>query len=253
MTSVIPLLDRLLTTHRSGPFGRLQPGYGQTGQDAEHRAGRSSGSIPAVSGTRLRRIGVLGGTFDPPHNGHLLAAVEARERLDLDLVLLTVANDPWQKTGAVGDGTEGTVSSAEVRLAMVVAAVDGVDGLVADDVEIQRGGPTYTADTLVTLGERYPGSDLVLLLGSDVAPGLDTWVRPEEVRRRATIVVMDRPGHDGGRPPAHWEYEVLEVPLLEMAGIELRNRAADGLSVRDHVPDAVADLIESHDLYRRSR
>ncbi len=208
-------------------------------------------SLRTVPGSELRRIGVLGGTFDPPHNGHLLAAREARRALGLDLVLLTVANDPWQKTAAPGGGAP--LTPAPLRLEMVESAVEGHEGVVAEDLEIQRGGPTYTADTLAELRQRHPGVELVLLVGSDVAPSLDTWVRPEEVRGRATIVVMDRPGHDGGRPPAGWDHQVLEVPLMEVAAADLRRMVASGEPIGDLVPPGVAELIAVNGLYRERR
>lgn len=211
-----------------------------------------AGSLTDVPGNNPRRIGVLGGTFDPPHNGHVLAGIEARDRLNLDLVVFTVANDPWQKTG-VGGLREAGLTRAELRLSMVEAALEGHAGLQADDLEMKRGGPTYTADTLVELEERYPGADLFLLIGSDVASALDSWVRPDEVRRHATIVVMDRPGHDGGRPPSGWNYELLEAPLLEMSAVEIRTRVGSGESVDGEVPVGVADLIEQHGLYRTQR
>ena len=175
-----------------------------------------------MSDINPRRIGVLGGTFDPPHNGHVLAACQARDRLNLDLVVFTVANDPWQKTG-VGGIRESGLTEVGIRLAMVEAAVETIEGLLADDLEMQRGGPTYTADTLYELHDRYPGADLFLLIGSDVASALDSWIRPEEVRKHATIVVMDRPGHDGGRPPDGWDYEsVFGQAKQELAPISMQ-------------------------------
>jgi len=205
-----------------------------------------------VSDINPRRIGVLGGTFDPPHNGHVLAACQARDRLNLDLVVFTVANDPWQKTG-VGGIRESGLTEVGIRLAMVEAAVETIEGLLADDLEMQRGGPTYTADTLYELHDRYPGADLFLLIGSDVASALDSWIRPEEVRKHATIVVMDRPGHDGGRPPDGWDYELLEAPLLEMSAIELRAQVRSGEPIADQVPAGVAELIKRHSLYGAER
>ena len=195
--------------------------------------------------TEPSRIGLLGGTFDPPHLGHLAAAETAREALGLDRVVLVVANDPWQKTGANCP----PVSAVEVRLAMVRAAVVGHPDLEVDDIEVTRGGPSYTADTLDEYAQNHPGSQLFLLVGSDVAPGLDGWVRPEDVRRRATIVVMERPGHIGGRPPRGWEHEVLDGSFPDLAGRELRAMVAAGGDSSDAVPPGVANLILDHELY----
>src|SRR4051794_20612627 len=109
------------------------------------------------------RTGVLGGTFDPPHIGHLLAAVNVRHALDLDEVLLVVANDPWQKTGSR------PITPAEDRLAMVRAAAEGLGGIVASDLELRRGGPSYMVDTLAELGEHDPDGERFLILGADAA------------------------------------------------------------------------------------
>ncbi|MFQ5558280.1 MAG: nicotinate-nicotinamide nucleotide adenylyltransferase, partial [Acidimicrobiales bacterium] len=115
------------------------------------------------------RLGVLGGTFDPPHHGHLATALEVRHRLRLDRVLLVVANDPWQKTALQ------PVTPAVDRLALVRAAVEGLDGLEANADEIDRGGESYTADTLAALRRRHPAAALFVIVGSDAAEGLDTW------------------------------------------------------------------------------
>lgn len=207
---------------------------------------------PPADVTIPSRIGLLGGTFDPPHHGHLAAAVAARRALDLDLVVLVVANDPWQKTG----GGE-PVSPVGVRLAMVRAAVadrpDAEPWLEVDDLEVRRGGPSYTADTVADYAARRPGAELFVLVGSDVAPGLDAWVRPDEVRRRATIVVMERPGHEGGRPPAGWEHEVLDGAFPDLAGRDLRTTVAAGGDLAGSVPPGVAALILEHGLYGIAR
>ena len=134
------------------------------------------------------RIGIFGGTFDPPHVGHLAAAVNVRHSLGLDLVLLVVANVPWQKVG------ERPVSPAADRLELVRLAVGDVEGLEVDDREIRRGGDSYTADTVAELLEEDPSSEVFVIVGSDAAAGLPTWERIDEVRARSVIVVVDRPG-----------------------------------------------------------
>ena len=205
-----------------------------------------SGSEPPVP---PRRIGILGGTFDPPHLGHTAAALEARRSLDLDVVVFVVANDPWQKTVGAMAGTAEEVSPAEVRLAMTREAVVGLDGVQVDDVEIQRGGPSYTADTLTHYGEVHAGAELFVLLGSDIAPGLDTWARPDELRRRATIVVMERPGFEDCRPPAGWEHRVLGGSFPDLASNDLREAIAATGEVGDAVTGGVAEIIRAHGLY----
>jgi nicotinate-nucleotide adenylyltransferase len=191
-----------------------------------------------------RRLGVFGGTFDPPHVGHLAVAVNARHALRLDEVLLVVANVPWQKAG------ERQVSPAADRLAMVEAAVGDVAGLEPSDLEIRRGGDSFTADTLAELHAAEPDAELFLILGSDAAAGLDTWERRDEVQRLAVIVVVERPGEEGARPPAGWRYERVECPRLEVSSTDLRARVADGRPLDFLVPDAVISCIESRHLYR---
>ena len=190
-----------------------------------------------------RRIGVFGGTFDPPHIGHLVAALDARQALELDVVLLVVANAPWQKVGSR------TVSPAEDRLAMVRAAVADAPGLEVSDIEIARGGLSYTADTLGALQRDEPDAELFLVLGNDAAAGFATWDRHEEVAQRARLVVVDRPGTptpiDDG-----FSWTRVDIPELEISSTELRQRVADGRSIRYLTPEGVATSIEERGLYR---
>ncbi len=192
------------------------------------------------------RLGVFGGTFDPPHVGHLVAAVNVRHALHLDRVLLVVANDPWQKSGR-------PVSPAPDRIAMVEAAVGDVDGLEASALEIDRGGRSYTADTLAQLHDERSDRELFVILGSDAAAGLPSWERVAEVRRLATIVVVARPGAEDGRPPDGWAWERVEVPRLEVSSTDLRERVVDGRPLDYLLPPAVIDCIEARGLYRGSQ
>ena len=193
------------------------------------------------------RIGVLGGTFDPLHFGHLAVGLDVRHGLDLDRVLLVVANDPWQKSG------RRAITPASIRLAMVRAAVEGLAGIDASSVEIDRGGESYMADTLQTLKTEHPGAELFLIVGSDAAAGLDTWIRPDQVRESATTVVVDRRGRDGGRPPAGWDHVVVEVPSLEISSSDLRDRFARGRPVEALVPSTVIDIVRREGLYGARR
>ena len=190
-----------------------------------------------------RRLGVLGGTFDPPHIGHLVTAVDVRHALGLDQVLLVVANEPWQKTA------HQRVTPAEVRLALVRAAVDDVEGITASDIEVRRGGTTYTADTLAELAAREPAAELYLILGSDAAAGLPTWERADEVRQRAHIVVVTRPGAEQGAPPQGWEWTPVDTPRLDVSSTELRARVAEGRPLDFLVPAAVIECIRKRRLY----
>jgi nicotinate-nucleotide adenylyltransferase len=193
------------------------------------------------------RLGVFGGTFDPPHVGHLVSAVNVRHELALDRVLLVVNNVPWQKTGTRA------VSPAEVRLAMVEAAVADVVGLEASRMEIDAGGPSYTADTLATLLRDDPARELFVILGADAAAGLLTWERSEEVRDLATIVVVERPGAQPAGAPAGWRWTRVEVPSLDVSSTDLRARAGDGRPLDYLVTHEVADWIADHDLYQGER
>lgn len=191
------------------------------------------------------RLGIFGGTFDPPHVGHLATAVNVRHDLRLDRVLLVVNDVPWQKVGSR------EISPALDRFAMVAAAVDGVDGLEASAIEIEAGGPSYTADTLATLAAEAPDRELFVILGSDAAAGLPTWERVEEVRERATVVVVERPGSPTVPPLPGWRWERLEVPSLEVSSTELRERAVAGRPLDFLVTREVIDCIEERGLYGR--
>lgn len=190
-----------------------------------------------------QRIGIFGGTFDPIHIGHLAAAVNARYALGLDRVLLVVANVPWQKVGVH------TVAPAEDRYAVVEAALDGIEGVEASRIELDRGGPSYTADTLAELAALHPGAELFLLLGSDVAAGLDTWERVDEVRERATLVVVARPGAADSTPAPPWRHLVVEVPALDVSSTNLRERVATGSPVDVLIPPRAVREIRRRGLY----
>ncbi len=191
------------------------------------------------------RLGVLGGTFDPVHIGHLAAAVNARAALGLDRVLLVVANQPWQKSGR-------RLTPAEDRLAMVEAAVAGHDGLEASRIEIDRGGDTYTADTLEQLMAEDPDRQLFLIVGTDVAADLDTWERPDVVARLATLAIVGRGGASdtpNAPPSPPWRVERVDMPALEISSSDLRDRHRRGLPLDYLVPDPVINLIRRRGLY----
>ena len=190
------------------------------------------------------RVGIFGGTFDPPHVGHLVTAVNVRHELSLDRVLLVVADQPWQKVGTRD------ISSAEDRLAMVEAAVGDVDGLEASRIELDRGGMSYTADTLSQLLAGHPALDLYVILGSDAAVGLPGWERADEVRALSTIVVVERPGSGEGLPPLGWSWVRVEVPRLEVSSTDLRARVNDGRPLDYLLSPAVIDTIQRRGLYR---
>ena len=194
------------------------------------------------SAQQMRRIGLFGGTFDPPHVGHLVTAVNVRHSLDLDVVLLMVANVPWQKQGTR------LITPATDRLAMVDAAVSEVPGLLAGRNEIDLGGDSYTADTLATLAGDYPGAELYTIIGDDAAAGLETWSRHEEVVALSQLVVVDRPGVPVELPD-EIDWIRVEVPRLEVSSTDLRARFSDGRPLDYLVTEPVLDVIDERSLY----
>jgi nicotinate-nucleotide adenylyltransferase len=190
---------------------------------------------------------VVGGTFDPPHIGHLAVAVEARHALDLDRVLVVVANDPWQKRGVRA------LTPAADRLEMVRAAVEGLEGIEADDREIRRGGPSYMVDTVHELLAEESGAEIFVVLGADAAAGLDTWERADELAALVTVAVVRRPGFPPPTdlPPFRWVE--IDVPELEVSSSDLRARMAAGRPIDVLVPPAAATWIARHRIYPRDR
>ena len=193
----------------------------------------------------MARIGVLGGTFDPIHVGHLVAAVNARHAIGLDRVILMVANVPWQKADTRA------VSTAEDRLALVEAAVGGVPGLEAGALEIERGGESYTADTVAQMHAAGPEDELFVIVGWDVAQDLTSWERFEEIKPLATLVVVNRPGSQ--RPDflvdAGWRVTEVTIPNLEISSTDLRARAAEGRPLDYLIPEAGVRSIRSRGMY----
>ncbi len=191
------------------------------------------------------RIGIFGGTFDPIHVGHLVAAVNAKHALNLDRVLMVVANIPWQKAG------DRAVSSAADRFALVEAAVGDVPGVEASRIELDRGGESFTADTLRALRRAGPDDELFLIVGWDVAAALTTWARRDAIQRLATLVVVNRPG--AGRPRGldgdGWDVVDVTVPNLEISSTDLRARAGDGRPLDYLVPESAVRFIRAHGMY----
>lgn len=199
------------------------------------------------------RLGVFGGTFDPPHVGHLLVAVDALERLGLERVVLVPAATQPLKAGAI------TASDAQ-RLEMTRRLVGDDPRFAVDPIEIDRGGLSYMVETLGTLAARWTRAELFLLVGADVLSSFARWREPEQVRRLATLAVLTRPGEAGaadvaemggtgtaliGGPPL-----VVPTRRVDVSSTEIRRRVRDGKSIRGFVPESVVDFIESAGLYR---
>lgn len=192
------------------------------------------------------RLGVYGGTFDPPHLGHLVAASDACDALGLDRVLWVPAAENPLKGGRVR-------TPAALRLEMVRAAVAGDPRFEADDLELRRGAPSYTVDTLRALGERHPGAALFLLAGADLLADLHRWRESAEVLRLATLSVMTRAG-EGLPPDAPHGAVPVKVTRVDVSATEVRRRAAAGRTIRYLVPEGVRAVVEREQPYRdRSR
>lgn len=185
---------------------------------------------------------MFGGTFDPPHVGHLVTAINVHHALELDVVIMMVANVPWQK-----DGTR-DITPAEDRLAMVKAAVDTVPGLTPGRHELDLGGNSYTADTLAVLADEHPGAELFTIVGDDAAAKLQTWARSDEIVSRSHLVVVDRPGTPVVLDPAV-EWIRVEVPRLDVSSTDLRQRFVDGRPLDYLLTDATLDVIRQRALY----
>lgn len=189
------------------------------------------------------RIGILGGTFDPPHVGHVVAAAAAAWQLDLDRVLLMTANIPWQKVGSR------SVTPALDRLAMVTLIAEGMANVEVSTLELDRGGQSFTADTVAEVQALYPGSPIFVIVGSDVAAQLDTWKKKDELKSGATIVVYDRPGSAGASPPDGWPSLRIDVPQLDVSSTDIRRRLSEGRPIDGLVPPAVLRYIRDRHLY----
>lgn len=188
------------------------------------------------------KIGVFGGTFDPPHHGHLIAAADAFGALGLDRLLLVPAAKPPHKPGAAH-------TPAPLRLAMLRAAVVGDARFEVDDLELQRTGPSYTVDTLRTLRERFAGCELFLLIGADAAREFHEWRESAEIARLARLAVLSRAGD---QPLPEGGFAALSVPVtrVDVSATEVRQRVARRESVRYLVPEPVREIIEREGLYR---
>jgi len=198
-----------------------------------------------VTSAAPRRLGILGGTFDPPHAGHIAAAVAAQTQVGLDDVVLMVANEPWQKVG------DRQVTSAQVRWEMTEALVAEISGLRADDREIRRGGPTFTVDTLEEILAEQPNTEIFLIVGADTAERLETWHRASDVVRLSTIVIVNRDNSTNAAPGFLRDARVLNVTMnpVDVSSSGIRDAVARGESIDSSTSLSVASLIRDHSLY----
>jgi nicotinate-nucleotide adenylyltransferase len=196
--------------------------------------------------TTAPRIGIFGGTFDPIHLGHLEVAEAVKGALDIDTMLVVVANLPWQKQ-------DRPITPPEDRFAMVVAALADRPGLEASRIEIDRGGPSFTIDTVHQVLETAPGAELFLVIGADVVGALDTWHDPEALRDLVTLAVVDRPGATHLDPPEGWRSIRVAVAPVDVSSTDLRSVLEAGKSVEGLVPPAVIRCISERGLYATGR
>ena len=188
-------------------------------------------------------MGILGGTFDPPHLGHTAMAQGVRRALGLDRVLLMVANVPWQKSA------DQVVTPAEDRFTMVGLAAAGEEGVEASRLELDRGGVTYTVDTLEQLRRERPGDELFLIVGADVVGRLASWHRADVLDSLCAIVAVPRPGAPRNeRPGVQW----VDVATPDVSSTDVRARVAAGEPIDGFVAPAVRDFITARSLYRRA-
>jgi nicotinate-nucleotide adenylyltransferase len=196
-------------------------------------------------------VGILGGTFNPPHIGHLVCAQEARTQLGLDCVLLMpVAVPPHKEIAAADPG-------GDVRLELCRLAAVDEEGVDVSDLEIQRGGASYTVDTLRHVHAKAPEDRLTFIVGGDMAQSLPTWREPEAVLSLATLAVAEREGIRRQDISARLQplagadrIRFFDMPRLDVSSSDIRRRVAAGRSIRHLVADAVAEYIEAHGLYR---
>ncbi len=198
-------------------------------------------NVPTVD-TRRRRIGVMGGTFDPIHNGHLVAASEVAQHFGLDEVAFVPTGMPYQKTD---------VTSGEHRYLMTVIATAANPTFQVSRVDIDRDGPTYTIDTLRDLRLLHPDAELFFISGADAVAQIIDWKDSEELFGLAHFIAVSRPGHPlsvSGLPERH--VSLLEVPALAISSTDCRSRVSRGFPVWYLVPDGVVQYISKHHLYR---
>jgi nicotinate-nucleotide adenylyltransferase len=198
-----------------------------------------------------RRIGIFGGTFDPPHFGHLILAVEAQYQLELDTLLFVLTPDPPHKQGH-------RLTALDDRIAMLSAAIEGVARFALSRVDIDRPGPHFTADTMAILKEQYPGDVLVYLMGGDSLEGLLVdWDRPGEFIDQCDLIgVMRRPDDELDLSPLEAAFpgisekiRFVEAPLLEIASNQIRRRVREGRPFLFYLPEKVRTVIAERGIY----
>ena len=195
-----------------------------------------------MTGHSKRRIGVMGGTFDPIHNGHLVAASEVAAAFKLDEVIFVPTGQPWQKQ---------VVSESEHRYLMTVIATASNPRFTVSRVDIDRGSATYTVDTLRDLRAQFAGAELFFITGADAITQILSWKDADQLWGLAKFVAVTRLGHELKLPAApSGAIEVLEIPALAISSTDVRERAAAGKPLWYLVPDGIVQYISKYQLYR---
>lgn len=195
-----------------------------------------------------RRVGVMGGTFDPIHYGHLVTAEEAVVQFGLDEVVFVPTGRPWMKTHR-------EVSQSEDRYLMTVVATASNPRFSVSRIEIDREGPTYTVDTLRQLADEHPDSELYFITGADAILEIFDWKDPEEVLGLAHFIAATRPGYDlarfeAAKPTHHPKVSTMDIPALAISSSDVRTRVREGRAIRYLLPEGVKSYIEKQGLYR---
>ncbi len=217
--------------------------------------GRTNGNMDCKekkeSGDNLKKIGIMGGTFDPVHLAHLLLAEQARVQFYLDQVLFMPSSQPPHKNNS-------QISSAEHREAMVLMAIKGNPYFAYSDMEILRTGTTYTSDTLKELHIKYPHTEICFIMGADSLFAVDSWHQPEKIFEKATILAGNRLDVPDEKIKAQICYlkerfggriHLIDMPDIAISSSEIRKRYGKGLSIRYYVPESVYTYIKEHQLY----
>jgi nicotinate-nucleotide adenylyltransferase len=195
-----------------------------------------------------RRVGVMGGTFDPIHYGHLVTAEEAVAQFGLDQVVFVPTGRPWMKADRV-------VSPGEDRYLMTVVATASNPRFSVSRVEIDREGPTYTVDTLRLLADEHPDAELYFITGADAMLEILDWKEPGDVLTLAHVIAATRPGYDLARfeaaaPTQHPRVSMMDIPALAISSSDIRRRVHEGRAIRYLLPEGVKSYIEKQGLYR---
>jgi len=183
------------------------------------------------------RIGLLGGTFDPIHFGHIAIIKSALQQLKLDKLFIIPAGNPWQKQPITG---------AHHRLAMTKLATESISNVEVLDLEINRTGPTYTFETLEELHKKYKDCEFILILGSDAVAGIETWQQPNKVKTLARIFVVQRAGDF----TQDWRFDRIQMEPIEISSTQIREKAKNKEKISNLVPAAVEAYILANDLYK---